>query len=206
MLDRLWLIALIFTLALGGMSRTASAQETGGQPQDRYIEELKQRNAAFGPGCNGIGISLTAQLSIPADITSRWAAGHSACTPDLRLVMACDGEVTGEDRVISCTIQVVEGQGDETLTCEQLTLIVPEARLMPDAMLSDMLSEASEGGSRSCSEPQELVPGATIAAVFLVPAAESVGDLAVMIDIDGAEVPAFLIPAGQLSGESSSGS
>jgi hypothetical protein len=188
------------------VSRATLAQDIPGASQARYIEELKQRNAAFGPGCNGIGISLTSQLSIPADITSRWAAGHSACIPDLRLVMACDGEVTGEDRVISCTIQVVEGQGDETLTCEQLTLVVPEARLMPDAMLSDMLSEVSEGGSRSCSEPHELVPGATIAAVFLVPAAQSVGDLAVMIDIDGAEVPAFLIPAGQLSGESSSGS
>jgi hypothetical protein len=73
-------------------------------------------------------------------------------------------------------------------------------------MLSDTLGEASEGGSRSCSEPIDLTPGATIAAVFLAPASESTGDLAVTVDIDGAEVPAFLIPAGELSVEPSAGS
>jgi hypothetical protein len=80
-------------------------------------------------------------------------------------------------------------------------LITPSARVTPDATLSDALGEASEGGSRSCSEPQDIAAGATFAAAFLVPATESRGDLAVMIDVDGSEVPAFLIPAGQLDGE-----
>ena len=200
---RLWLVALVSLLTLGSMPRVALAQDESARSQVRYIEELKQRNAAYGPGCNGIGISVPATQNMPADITSRWAAGHSACIPDLRLVMACTGEVAGEDRVISCTMQVAEGEGVGTIACERLALIAPDARFTPDAMLSDALGEASEGGSRSCSEPHALAPGATVAAAFLVPATESMGDLAVTIDIDGSEVPAFLIPAGQLDGEPS---
>ena len=119
----------------------------------------------------------------------------------MRLIMSCIGGVTGEDRVIGCTVQVADGQGEGTITCDQLTLIAPDARFTPDAILSATLGEASEGGSRSCSEHIELTPGATVAAAFLVPATESMGDLAVLIDVDGSEVPAFLIPAGQLSGE-----
>ncbi|MBW3634711.1 MAG: hypothetical protein KY456_16960 [Chloroflexi bacterium] len=199
MYHHLWLLVCI--LLLTGTPRIALAQDDPSALQVRYIEELKQRNAVYGPGCNGIGISVPATQNMPVDITSRWAAGHSACIPDLRLVMACIGEVAGEDRVIGCTIQVADGQGDGTITCEQLTLITPSTRYTPDAVLSDALGEASEGGSRSCSEPVNLAPGATVAAAFLVPATSSMGDLAIMIDINGAEVPAFLIPAGQLGAE-----
>jgi hypothetical protein len=201
MLHRLRIIGLVVLLAFAATARVVGAQDASPSPQDRYIEELKQRNAAYGPGCNGIGISVPATQDMPADITSRWAAGHSACIPDLRLVMACIGEVVDEDRVISCTLQVADGQGDGTISCEQFALITPSARVTPDATLSDALGEASEGGSRSCSEPQDIAAGATFAAAFLVPATESRGDLAVMIDVDGSEVPAFLIPAGQLDGE-----
>jgi hypothetical protein len=196
---RLWLLACVLLLAAG--PRIALAQNASGASQVRYIEELKQRNAGYGPGCDGIGISVPAEVNMPIDITSRWAAGHSACIPGMRLIMACIGEVTGEDRVIGCTLQVVDGQGEGTITCDQLTMIAPGARFTPDAMLSDTLSEASEGGSQSCSERIELTPGATVAATFLVPASETTGDLAVLIDVDGSEVPAFLIPAGQLSAE-----
>ena len=199
MFCRLWLFVCVLCVCTPGITL---AQDEPDASQVRYIEELKQRNAAYGPGCNGIGISVPATQNMPADITSRWAAGHSACIPDLRLVMACIGEVVGEDRVIGCTIQVANGQGAGTITCEQLTLIAPDARFTPDGTLSDALGEASEGGSQSCSEPQDLAPGATVAAAFLTPATESTGDLAVMIDIDGSEVPTFLIPAGQVSGES----
>ena len=192
---------LACVLLLTAMPSVAFAQGESSGSQVRYIEELKQRNAAYGPGCNGIGISVPATVEVPADMSSRWAAGHSGCIPDLRLVMTCIGEVTGEDRVIACTLQVADGERDETVTCEQLTLITPGARFTPDAMLSDTLGEASEGGSRSCSEPINLTLGATVAAVFIVPASETTGDLAVIVDVDGAEVPAFLIPAGQLSAE-----
>ncbi len=201
MFCRVWLLACV--LVLVAMPRTTLAQDTSGASQVRYIEELKQRNAGYGPGCDGIGISVPAEVDMPADITSRWAAGHSACVPGMRLIMTCMGEVTGEDRVIGCTLQVADGEGDGTISCDQLTLIAPDARFTPDVMLSDTLGEASEGGSRSCSEPIQLTPGATVAAVFLVPASGSTGDLAVTVDVDGAEVPAFLIPAGQLSAESS---
>ncbi len=196
---RLAFVACVLLLAAG--PRAALAQDEPGASQGRYIEELKQRNAGYGPGCDGIGISVPAEVNMPADITSRWAAGHSACIPGMRLIMTCLGEVTGEDRVIGCTLQVADGQRDETITCDQLTLIVPDARLTPDATLSDTLGDASEGGSRSCAEGIELTPGATVAAAFLVPAGESTGDLAVTVDVDGSEVPAFLIPAGQLSAE-----
>jgi hypothetical protein len=198
---RLGLVACVLLFAVG--SRIAHAQDERAASQVRYIEELKQRNAGYGPGCDGIGISIPEEVSLPADITSRWAAGHSACVPGMRLIITCMGEVTGEDRVISCTLQVADGQREGSITCDQLTLIAPDARFSPDAMLSDTLSDASEGGSRSCSERIELTPDATVAAVFLVPASESAGDLAVTIDVDGSEVPAFLIPAGQLSAESS---
>jgi hypothetical protein len=197
--QRLAFVACILLLAAG--PRGAHAQDQPDDSQVRYIEEFKQRNAGYGPGCDGIGISVPAAVDMPADITSRWVAGHSACIPGMRLIMTCIGEVTDEDRVISCTLQVADGQSLGTISCGQLTLIAPDARFTPDAMLSDTLGEASEGGSRSCSERIELAPGATVAAVFLVPASGSTGDLAVMIDVDGAEVPAFLIPAGQLSAD-----
>jgi hypothetical protein len=199
MAHRLGLFACVLLFA--AMPRATLAQDGSGASQIRYIEELKQRNAGYGPGCDGIGISVPADVDMPADITSRWAAGHSACVPGMRLIMTCMGEVTGEDRVIGCTLQVADSERDGIITCDQLTLIAPEARFTPDAMLSDALGEASEGGSRSCSEPMQLIPGATVAAVFLVPASASTGDLAVTIDVDGSEVPAFLIPAGQLSAD-----
>jgi hypothetical protein len=201
MAHRLGLLACVLLLA--AMPRLALAQDAPGASQVHYIEELKQRNAGYGPGCDGIGISVPAEVNMPADISSRWAAGHSACIPDMRLIMTCAGEVTGEDRVVSCTLQVADGQRDGAIGCDQLTLIVPDARFTPDAMLSDTLGDASEGGSRSCSEPIELTRGATVGAVFLVPASESTGDLAVTVDVDGSEVPAFLIPAGQLSADPS---
>jgi hypothetical protein len=178
-----------YVLLLSTMPRIAHAQDVPGASHIRYIDELKQRNASYGPGCDGIGISVPTDVRMPADITSRWVAGHSACIPGMRLVITCAGEVTGEDRVIGCTLQVVDGQRDETIACEQLSLIAADARFTPDIMLSETLGEASEGGSRSCSEPIDLTPGATIAAVFLVPASESTGDLAVTVDVDGAEVP-----------------
>ena len=201
MLRRLWLITLISALALGGMPHLTIAQEAGAQSQARYIEELKQRNADYGPGCNGIGISVPVMVEIPADMTSRWAAGHSACIPGQRLVMACAGDVVDEERVIGCTLQVAEGQLDRTIACEQITLITPGARYTPDATVSDAMAEASEGGAQSCSQPHDLAVGTTVAAAFRVPAAESMGDLAVTLDVDGSEVPAFLIPAGQLGDE-----
>ena len=206
MLDRLWLIGLISMLALGGMPRVALAQDTGSQSQERYIEELKQRNAAYGPGCNGIGISVPVSVVIPTDVTSRWAAGHSACIPGLRLVMACTGDVVSEERVIGCMLQVAEGQLDRTVACERLTLITPGARYTPDATISDVMAEASEGGAQSCSQPRDLTPDITVAAGFRVPAAETTGDLAITLDVDGSEVPGFLIPAGQLGTEATSGS
>jgi hypothetical protein len=198
MFSRLWLLVCVLCICTPGITL---AQEGPDGSQVRFIEELKQRNADYGPGCDGIGISVPAEVNMPADISSRWAAGHSACIPDMRLIMTCAGEVTGEDRVVSCTLQVADGQRDGAIGCDQLTLIVPDARFTPDAMLSDTLGDASEGGSRSCSEGIALTPGATVAAVFLVPASESTGDLAVTVDVDGSEVPAFLIPAGQLSGD-----
>ena len=199
--ELLGLVACMLLLAAG--PRAAQAQDEPGASQVRYIEELKQRNAGYGPGCDGIGISVPAEVNMPADITSRWAAGHSACIPGMRLIMTCLVDVTGEDRVIGCTLQVVDGQREGTITCDQLTLILPDARFTPDPTLSDALGEASEGGSRSCSERIELTPGATVSAVFLVPARESTGELAVTVDVDGSEVPAFLIPAGQVSAEPS---
>jgi hypothetical protein len=198
MFCRLWLLVCVLCICTPGITL---AQDGPDGSQVRFIEELKQRNADYGPGCDGIGISVPAEVNMPADISSRWAAGHSACIPDMRLIMTCAGEVTGEDRVVSCTLQVADGQRDGAIGCDQLTLIVPDARFTPDAMLSDTLGDASEGGSRSCSEGIALTPGATVAAVFLVPASESTGDLAVTVDVDGSEVPAFLIPAGQLSGD-----
>jgi hypothetical protein len=200
MFSRLWLLVCVLCICTPGITL---AQEGPDGSQVRFIEELKQRNADYGPGCDGIGISVPAEVNMPADISSRWAAGHSACIPDMRLIMTCAGEVTGEDRVVSCTLQVADGQRDGAIGCDQLTLIVPDARFTPDAMLSDTLGDASEGGSRSCSEGIALTPGATVAAVFLVPASESTGDLAVTVDVDGSEVPAFLIPAGQLSADPS---
>jgi hypothetical protein len=192
---------LVCVLVVAAMPRITLAQDPPGASQARYIEELKQRNAGYGPGCDGIGISVPAEVDMPTDISSRWAAGHSACVPGMRLIMTCLGEVSGEDRVIGCTLQVADGERDGTISCDQLTLIAPDARFTPDAMLSDTLGEASEGGSRSCSERIPLTPGAAVAAVFLVPASGSAGDLAVTVDVDGSEVPAFLIPAGQLSAD-----
>lgn len=204
--NRLWLLALISVLALGGIPRMTLAQETSSHSQDRYIDELKERNVAYGPGCNGIGISVPVTVDVPVEMTSRWAAGHSACIPDLRLVMSCAGEVVGEERVIGCLLHVADGQTDRTIACEQLTLITPDARYTPDPALSVAVAEASEGGSQTCSEPRALAPSVTIAAPFRVPAATSMSDLAVIIDVDGSEVPAFLIPAGQLNVEPASGS
>jgi hypothetical protein len=199
MLDRRTLLIVISLLTLAGGVRSTLAQDLGTPPQARYIAELKQRNADYGPGCNGIGISVPMTVDVPTDMTSRWAGGHSACMPDLRLVLTCGGEVAGEERVIACMLRVAEGQSDRTISCDQVTLLTPGGRYMPDATLSNAMAESSEGISRSCSEPGDLAPGATIALSFHAPAETSMGDLAILIDVDGAEVPAFLIPAGQLT-------
>jgi hypothetical protein len=194
----LWLLAVVLLIAHAGMSRVALAQEALATPQARYIEELKQRNDDYGPGCNGIGISVPIAVDMPAAISSRWAAGHSACIPGMRLVATCIGEVVAEDRVVGCTLRVADGQAAETIGCERLTLLTASTRFAPDPTLSDALAEGSEGGSGSCSEPRDLTPDTAIAAAFLAPAMESSGDLALLIDLDGSEVPAFLIPSGQL--------
>jgi hypothetical protein len=170
-------------------------------PQARYIEELKQRNNDYGPGCNGIGISVPLSVDVPDPISTRWAAGHSACIAGLRLVTTCLGEIVAADRVIGCTLEVADGGTTGDLGCQQLTLITASARFHPDPSLSNTLAEGSNGGSHSCSEAVPLATGAAIAAAFSVPVIESAGDLALMIDIDGSEVPAFLIPSGQVDGE-----
>jgi hypothetical protein len=136
-------------------------------------------------------------VNMPTDLTTRWVAGHSACIPGLRLVMICIGDVAGDDRIIGCTLLVADGTGG-SIACDGFTLIATDARFTADIELSDAVAEGAEGGSSSCAEPRELVPGATIAAGFVVPAAESMGDLGMLIAVDGSEVPAFLIPAGQL--------
>ena len=204
MLYRRTLLIVICLMTLGGISRPALAQEVESPSQDRYIEELKQRNADYGPGCNGIGISVPMAVDVPADMTDRWAGGHSACTPSIRFVMACAGEIAGEERVIACMLRIAESQSDRSIDCEQLTLITAGGRYTADAALSDAMAEASEGAARSCSQPRQLAPGVTIAVPFHAPASTSMGDLAIMIDVDGAEVPAFLVPAGQLTIEPSS--
>jgi hypothetical protein len=202
MVFRLWLI--VCALFLASIPDIVLAQDQPDASEQRYIEELKQRNADYGPGCNGIGISTPREVNPPTDISTRWAAGHSACIPGMRLVLACIGEVENENRIIGCTLQVADGQAAGAVACERLTLLAPDARFHPDPLLSDALSRGSVGASLSCSEPLDFSPGATIAVAFLVPAAESAGDLALIIDVNGEEVPAFLIPAGQLSVEVSS--
>lgn len=200
------LLIMICLVTFAGTLRTTLAQDPAPPSHVRYIEELKQRNADYGPGCNGIGISIPVTTDVPTDMSSRWAAGHSACTPGLRFVMTCAGEVASDERVIACMLRVAEGQSDRTVGCEQVTLITPGGRYTPDAGLSDAMAEVSEGASRSCSEPRDLAPGVTIAVPFHAPASTSSGDLAVMIDVDGAEVPAFLVPAGQLTNNPQPGS
>ena len=202
---RMLLIVIAF-LALRGTLPQTLAQDVEPLPQDRYIEELKQRNADYGPGCNGIGISVPTTVEVPTDMTSRWTGGHSACVPDLRLVMTCGDEVIGEERVIACLLRVAEGQSDRMIGCDQLTLITPGGRYTADTVLSDAMAASSDGASRSCSEPGDFAPGVTIAVPFHAPVTTSTGDMAVTIDVDGAEVPAFLIPAGQLTIEPSANS
>lgn len=196
----LWLrVGLVIgALCLAGLPGAVLGQTPTTPSEVRYIDELKQRNADYGPGCNGIGISTPRAVNMPADISTRWAAGHSACIPGMRLVMACIGEVVEADRLIGCTLQVADGQAPASIGCEQLTLLLPHDRVQPDPVLSDILSQGSEGGSVSCAEPRQLAAGTTIAAAYRVPAAETRGDLALMIDVDGSEVPAFLIPAAQV--------
>jgi hypothetical protein len=206
MFQRLLLSAVVLLVAQVGAIGVTRAQEDLAPSQARYIEELKQRNDGYGPGCNGIGISVPTEVNMPGAISSRWAAGHSACIPGMRLVATCLGEVVADDRIIGCTLRVADGEAAAALGCEQLTLITATDRFRPDPLLSDALGEGSEGASRSCSQPMSLALGATIAAAFIVPAAESTGDLALMIDVDGSEVPAFLIPSSQLSVGSSTAS
>jgi hypothetical protein len=188
-------VAIVLKIAAAPV---ALAQDEPAGSQIRYIKELEQRNVDYGAGCNGIGVSLPPTVSMPADISTRWAAGHSACIPGMRLVLVCSGEVAGEDRVIGCLLRVADGSAAGSLGCDQLTLIAPDARFKPDPGLSQALSEGSAGGSVPCSQPSAYTAGLTVAAAFLVPAAESRGDLAVLIDVDESEVPAFLIPSGQL--------
>jgi hypothetical protein len=194
--------SLLMTLAVALLALAAGFAPAGAQEgsQLRYIEELKQRNADYGPGCNGIGISTPREVNMPADISTRWAGGHSACIPGLRLVAACIGEVSGSYRLIGCTLQVADGESAASLGCQQLTLIAPDTRLHPNPELSDILSGGSDGAAASCATPSQLASGATIAAAFRIPVARSPGDLALLIDLDGSEVPAFLIPASQLGG------
>lgn len=194
--------SIMMTLAVALLALAAGAAPVRAQEgsQLRYIEELKQRNADYGPGCNGIGISTPSEVNMPADISTRWAAGHSACIPGLRLVAACIGEVSDNSRLIGCTLQVADGEAAASLGCQQLTLIAPDTRLRPNPELSDILSGGSGGSAVSCATPSPLASGAAIAAAFRIPVARSPGDLALLIDIDGSEVPAFLIPASQLGG------
>jgi hypothetical protein len=195
---RRWLWLLV-CLVGGWTPGVTLAQDVPPGSQIRYIDELKQRNADCGPGCNGVGISVPETVVVPDDLTSRWVGGHSACIPGLRLVMICIGEVADDDRVIGCTLQVADGEAG-TINCDGFTLITANARFAPDPELSGAVAEGSEGGSTTCAEPQALVPGATIAAAFVIPAAASTGDLGMLINVDGSEVPAFLIPAGQVEG------
>ncbi len=192
---RPWILSIIIALMLPGVALARQAEDS----QIRYINELKQRNTDYGPGCNGIGVSTPRAVSLPTDVSTRWAAGHSACIPGLRLVMACLGEVVADDRIIGCTILVAEGEAKGTLTCERLTLIAPEGRFQPDPRLSVALARGSEGIARPCSDAGNLETGAAIAAAFIAPADASAGDLALTIDIDGSEIPAFLIPASQVN-------
>ena len=198
---RCFRLAAMMLVAVAGIPCVAFAQPDPASPQTRYIEELKQRNDDYGPGCNGIGITVPATLDIPESISTRWAAGHSACIPGLRMVTTCLGDIVGDDRIIGCTLRVADGQSATSLGCAQLTLITAGTRLTSVPELSNTLAVGSEGGARSCTEQVALLPGATVAAAFSVPAIESSGDLALLIEIDGSEVPAFLIPAGQVSGE-----
>jgi hypothetical protein len=191
---------LVLALTLTAGPSVTSAQQPVATPQLRYIDELKQRNAAYGPGCNGIGISLPLPVDTPANITGRWTAGHSACVPGMRLMLSCLGQIVDTNRVIGCTLRVADGQAPRAIGCADLTLITAAARVTPDPALSDALAVGSEGGSLSCTKPHDLTTGAAIAAAFVVPAADSGGDLALLIDLDGSEVPAFLIPAAQLAG------
>lgn len=196
MVHRLWLLACV--LFLGGVASPAVAQDDVDRPQLRFITELKQRNADYGPGCDGIGVSIPPAVAMPAELTSPWVASHSACLPGLRLVMTCLGDIVEADRVIGCTILAADGQGTGPIACDALTLILPNARFTPDLLLSELLSQGSDAGVQSCAAATELTPGVAIAAAFVVPASESATDLALLIDIDGSEAPAFLIPAGQL--------
>lgn len=194
----LWLLGCLVWVSVPG---AALAQDPGEGSQLRYIAELKQRNADYGPGCNGVGISAPRSVAMPADLGTRWVAGHSACIPGMRLVMSCLGEVASDERVIGCVLQVADGEAAGEITCERITLIAPDARFGPDPALSEALSEGSEGAAPPCSAAGAWTTGAAAAAAFVVPAAASEGDLAVLVNVDGAEVPAFLIPAGQLGGD-----
>lgn len=176
----------------------AAGAQTPEATQQRYINELKQRNADYGAGCNGIGVSLPGTVAMPADLTTRWVGGHSACVPGMRLMMSCRGDVIGDERIVGCLVHVAEGESRAEATCDTLTLITPYARFHPDPTLSRILGEGSESGARACDVPNAFTQDLTLAAAFSLPAVSSTGDLAILLDIDGSEVPAFLIPATQL--------
>ena len=190
-------LALVWGVILLGLVLVppALAQES---PQLRYIDELKQRNSDYGAGCDGIGVTIPREVELPADLSSDWAASHSACIPNARLIAVCLGDAVAADFVIGCTFQVAAGQAAVTLTCDRLSLMTPEDRYAPNLELSEVLGQGSVETSRPCVEPTELATGTSIAAAFVVPASEAAGDLAVLVDVDGSEVPAFLIPAGQM--------
>jgi hypothetical protein len=196
MVVRLLLLTCVLLTAVVPGSVLAGDEIEGAQV--RYIDELKQRNVDYGPGCNGIGVSIPQSVEMPADLSTRWVAGHSACIPGMRLVMICIGEVAGADRVIGCLLRVADGEAAEAIGCDLLTLITPGGRFTPDPLLSKTLSEGSESASKPCSEPGTFAEGTTVAAAFLVPAAESTGDLAILLNLDGSEVPAFLLPSSQM--------
>jgi hypothetical protein len=191
-----WLVTCILIVTV--IPQPAAAQEESAAPQLRYIEEIKQRNADYGPGCDGIGVTVPPTVEMPAEITSNWVASHSACVPGLRLVMTCLGDIVGEERIIGCTLQVADGQAEAALSCDRFTLLLPEDRLTPDETLSEILGQGSDGTAQPCSEAGSFDSGATVALAFQAPGSEPAPDAAILIDLDGSEVPAFFVPASQL--------
>lgn len=193
--------ALLCLVALAGCgARVVRAQPAAAASQERYIVELGQRNASYGPGCNGIGVALPPPAGLPAEPTPRWVDGHAACTPGLRLTSSCVGTIAGGDRLVGCTIVAVDGTTPKPLGCADYTLLTFGGRFAGDAAASDAAAKA-DPRQVSCAPPAPLAPGKPVAVAFTLPATPTGGEMALMIDVDGTEAPDFLIPAVQLGGE-----
>ena len=192
---------LVCFVALVGCGPLAvRAQPAADESQERYIVELGQRNASYGPGCNGIGIALPPPAGLPAEPTPRWIDGHAACANGLRLTSSCVGAVAGDNRLVGCTIIAVEGSTPKPLGCDAYTLLTLGGRFKGDPTASDAAAKA-DPRQVSCAQPAPLAPGKPVAVAFTLPAATTGGQMALMIDVDGTEAPDFLIPAVQLGGE-----